>query len=808
MLDAVRTSPHRAPGQGCAHCGLPVPADRQSSAARDFCCEGCRLVHAILEQRSLGRYYTLRRQGAWLRPASPAPSPSTDFGYLDDPEFRALYSRAGDGGPRMDFFLEGIHCAACIWLLEQVPSYAAGTRAVQIDMGRSVATVTLQEKGSFAAVAMEFSRLGYRPHPVRAGEAEARQLAENRFALIRVGVAGGCAMNLMLFAFSLYSGASGSYAAHFRWLSLVIFLPVLLFSAVPFYRAAWSALRTRSISIDVPIVLGIAIGFSASVANLLSGSPHIYFDSLGALVFLLSGSRYVLRRAQQSALAASSLARFLTPSTVRRRRAGEAEFEETALDLVRRGDVVEVRVGEPIPVDGVIVAGTSNLNCALLTGESEPVAATVGAPVFAGTVNDQAPIEVEVRASGPATRLGGILKEVEESLVRKAPIAALADRISRAFVLGVIALASVAFVLAFRHGGLASAVNAALAMVIVTCPCALALATPLAMTSAIRRAAGRGILIKGADALERLADAKRIYLDKTGTLTEGTFEVLGWTCPSELVGDVTRAVQALESSSLHPVARALVRYFPRRVGDAALPVPAAFRETLGRGVEGVLDGVRYEIRAHSDPGAAGSQVAVHRDGQLVAKFTLGERLREEARPLLVRLRSLGFRPQLLSGDSPAAVHKISRALEFTDAETIAGATPEAKHSIVAGGASDVSIMVGDGANDAAALAAAGVGIAIRGGMEVSLRAADVYLQNGGLERVADLVELARETRRVLYRNFAFSFAYNLLGIAAVFAGTVGPLFAAVLMPLSALTVYTSSVAGTRRARTLTAEGRA
>ncbi|MCM2279722.1 MAG: cadmium-translocating P-type ATPase [Oligoflexia bacterium] len=784
----------------CAHCGSRVARERVRAARDSFCCEGCEAVSGILRSRGLTGYYSLRERGGSLRRPAPAPQLDRSYAYLDDPAFRKLYaSDAGEGALQMAFFAEGVHCAACVWLLEKLPEFVPGVRSVSLDLGSSTAVVRVPPSGSFAEAAREFHRLGYRPHPVRGTEQEELQARENRRMLIRVGLSGACTGNIMLLAFAVYGGADGSWARLFNWLSFVIFLPVLFHGAVPFYQEAWRALRRRQISIDVPIVLGIAVGAAASFANLLSGSGHVYFDSLSALVFLLLSSRYVMRRAQQGALHSTKLLHFLAPSVVRRKRVQAPPYEEISMDLLQPGDLIEVRPSEPVPIDGIVTSGRSHLNRALLTGESDPVAVGAGETVFAGTVNLDSVLEIRVQASGYATRLGAILRAIETGQGRKAPIVNLTDRISRYFVAVAVALAGAVFAWGAWSSGWQEGLNRALAMVIVTCPCALALATPLAMSVAIGRASRQGMLIKGADALERLASADSVYLDKTGTLTSGEFGVLEWSAAAGREREAERAALALEARSNHPVARAIVRHLSAKGAPEAGAIAEVhdFQERLGRGVSGRIGGVAYELR-QAEPGASGTEVVLSAGGETIARIALGDQLREGAREAVERLRASGLEPAILSGDAEGPVARVAAALGIPADKTHARATPERKSELIRGEAR--ALMVGDGANDAAALSSAYVGVAVHGGMEVSLRAADAYLARPGVGPVLELVTAARESMKVVRRNLAFSLVYNVIGGGAALLGWVDPLFAAVLMPLSALTVFVSSIAGTRTMR--------
>ncbi|MDR3608587.1 MAG: heavy metal translocating P-type ATPase [Oligoflexia bacterium] len=789
----------------CLHCGLP-------SSGR-FCCKGCEWVYSLLQEKGLSDFYRIRDRGRSIRKSGPAlvREDNTDlYGHLDDPAFVALYATPaeGDSGDRiMQFYLEGVHCTACVWLTEKVATWVPGAKSVRLDLGHAVATVRMSATGSFAQVAREFAKIGYRPHPVRQDDSLRLETRENRRALIRLAIAAAASGNIMLLAISIYAGATGAFAKSFEWISFGLCFPVATYCAYPFYRSAWAALRSNALSIDIPIALGLLVAFFASVASLAIGSHHVYFDTVSALVFLLLSSRYVLRKTQQEALHASRLVHFLTPSWARRKvaspdpssAAANDRFEEVKTDDLHEGDRILVLAGECFPVDGVVRQGISTLNCSLLTGESRHELAQPGSLIFAGTLNQQSPLEIEVRAGASATRLSQILRSMEESLTRKAPIVAFTDSISRIFVLVSLALVAVAFAVGWHFGGVNEAISRALAMAIVACPCAFAFATPLALSVTMGRCAKEGILIKGADTLEKLARVDSVMLDKTGTLTTGDFEVLDW-ASNDL--PTLQAVRAIESRSAHPIAQAICRYLARRqiTSDESIRIED-FREEIGRGVSARVNGDLYALRSAGDSGAENedtTQVVIEKNGKPIDRILLGDALRKDARKSVLALKRMGLRVGILSGDRRPAVLKVAKEIQIDPENAISSATPESKSELIQ--TLPFGLMVGDGANDAVALAAAYVGVAVHSGMEISMRAADVYQCQAGVAPIVRLITVARETVRVIHRGFAFSLVYNALGTVAAISGKVNPLFAAILMPLSALTLFASSTAGTRKLR--------
>lgn len=725
----------------------------------------------------------------------PASSADEEFRYLDDPEFVRDY--AHDNGREMRFYLEGVHCAACVWLTEKLPEFVACVESLTLSLASGVAIVRLREGGSFALAARELLRLGYRPHPVKQGDSDELQKKENRRHLIQLGVAGMVAGNIMLLAVSLYAGADGKLGDLFRWGSLVLFLPVLFYSALPFYRGAWGAIRKAQVSIDIPIVFGLWMGTGASVANLLAGSSHVYFDSISTLVFLLLATRYLLKKVNQHALSESQLMHFLAPSKARRLRPGQSSYEEVRSDALREGDVIQVLPGECLAADGDVISGCGHINRALLTGEPSPERVAQGSRVNAGTWNLESPLTVRVTASGAVTRLGKILSAMEQSLSSKAPIVSHLDRVGQAFVVAVLALSVLGFLIGLRESW-NEAVNRALAVAIIVCPCTFALATPLAMSLAIRRAAKQGILVKGAELIERLSHVRSVFFDKTGTLTHGELTVSSW---NERVPGALLALLALESRSAHPIAQAVMRHFGGVAKEGRVPEVSDFEERPGVGVSGKVDGVLYQVRGATSGGIGqrtGTQVAVFREGVLAGELTLSDRVREDSSAAIRSLNRQHIATYMLSGDQETAAHETARILHIEPKNVIAQASPERKGEVLR--AHPHSLMVGDGANDAVALAQAYASVAVQGGMEMSIRAAGAYSSRPGIVPIAKLIVIARETMSVVRRNLFFAIVYNLVGIAAALSGHLNPLFAAVLMPISALTVFLSTMAGTRRLR--------
>ncbi len=784
----------------CVHCGLPVSEGALLEAAsRSFCCAGCRTAWDILHDRGLEQYYAMPERRLARVEAS-----GRGFEEFDHDTFQVRYvTRAGECA-ETDLYLEGIHCASCVWLVERVPLALPGMISAELDVSRSRVRIQWDaERATLSSIARLLDALGYRPHPFRGVDAEAMRHAEGRSAMVSIGVAGAISINVMLLAIALYSGwLSGmdhDLQRYFRWLSLSLATVSLLWPGRAFFRSAWAALRARSLHMDVPIAVALAAAWTRGLANTLLDRGPIYFDGVATLVFLLLVGRFLQQRAQRAATDSAELLYSLSPTTARVV-GDDGRIAEVPAEALLPGMVCEVRAGDTVPADGEITAGHSELNLSLLTGESRPVMVEPGAAVYAGTLNSTQALRVRITATGEQSRLGRILAEVALGATKRAPIVQLADRLAGRFVAAVLVLAG-ATALVWWHRDASRAIDLSIALLIVTCPCALALATPLAVTVAVGRAARRGILVKGGATLERLAQPSQLILDKTGTVTEGRTALVRWDGD-----DATRVrVLALERHSNHPIAQGFVKAWSGLAACDATDVV----NTLGGGIEGVIEGRRIAVGSprfvaqrlldatapaiHDGSADAHTPVWVAEDGRLVARAWFGDPVRADAADSIAQLRQRGWRVRLLSGDDEQVVARVGAQLGFVASECEGAASPERKLAAVeaalAGG--DV-VMVGDGVNDAAAIARASVGIGVRGGAEASLAAADVFLARPGLAPLVELTEGAARTMHVIRRNIAFSLIYNCIGAALAMAGLINPLIAAVLMPASSVTVVLAS----------------
>ena len=785
----------------CSHCRLPVPAARvEQEKSTQFCCDGCAAVYAILNSAGLEAYYD--KQTATTRRAVPTPS-RRRFEEFDDPNFTTRHCRElASGLSSVELFLEGVHCSACVWLVERLSRVAPAVVEARFDMTRGVLRVTWErQQAPLSEVARALESLGYRAHPADASDTAAQQRRGDRTLLLRVGLSGAAAGNVMLMALALYSGAFGGmtpdYVALFRWGSLLITTPTVFLAGSVFFTGARAAVRTRTPHMDLPVSIGLLAGYAGSVWNTLRATGDVYFDTLCTLTFLLLVGRYLQRTHHRRSTRTSDLLRALAPATAHLVD-GDRMRDVPAAD-VRAGAVVEVLGGERLPIDGRVISGASAIDASLLTGESQPQEVAVGDRVHTGTINCGATLRVRVESAGNDTRLGRLMHAVEITQRERAPLVRLADRVSGYFVVAILAAAAVTF-LVWLGIDASHALDHTVALLVVTCPCALGMATPLSISAALRRAAHAGILFKGGEFVEELARPGRFVFDKTGTLTEGRLELVAWDGDLE----AQALLRAAEEHSSHPIGRAIQRAFPanellcRELRELASGLCAEVsghrlrvgsRASVATEVE-VPPWVDPLVAEHAAKGQTPIVVCV--DGRVRGVAAFADTLRPDTKQSLLRLRALGFELEVLSGDHPHVVESVCARLGVPFAVVRGGASPEEKLARIQALRTEGQrvFMVGDGVNDAAAMSAANVGIAVHGGAEVCLAAADVFTTRAGLGPVVLAALGARRTLSVIRRGVGLSLAYNFVGIGLAITGHLSPLLAAIMMPLSSITVVT------------------
>ena len=810
----------------CTHCGLPVPEDRLRNGSA-FCCSGCESVHAILHEAGFDEtYYRLRDASDRKTMRRPARTDSQQglLSELDSDVFLENHSTRLDGGTyRTHLYLDGVHCAACVWLVEQLPQQLDGVSNAHLNLPRARLTIDWDPKQQhLSSIAEWLATFGYAVEPRVDGE-EAPESREERRLLVRMGVAWALAGNIMLLAFALYSGLGDDnpdlyHAA--RVLSLVLAIPAVFYGGSIFFVKAWHSIRLswrmrtiRHLHMDTPISIGILTGFGASLVATVTGRGDVWFDSVAVLIAALLSARWLQLRARRLAGDSTEQLLALLPTMARRSDGRTVRAEELA-----EGDAIIVRAGELIPVDGTILEGSSLINASILTGESAPLRHGPGSPVHAGTTNETETLVIQVRTSGASTRIGQLLSLVGDPGSDAPRILGLADRIGGLFTISVLALAVLASI-AWAFIEPDETVMHLVAFLVITCPCALGMATPLALAVGTGRAARRGIFVKSESVVDGLNRVDTVVLDKTGTLTEGLMAVDGMIGDSSLLAKAA----ALEAESNHPIARAIVQ----AARNVDIPKATGVAHHPGHGVDGRVDGQQIRVghpewasrlssQGDARDGHQGGNGTEGESGQTFLKaavnggktvvavtdesgstliLSLSDPLRPTSAALIDDLKARGIRVLICSGDDENTTRRVGQQLGIPQEDALGRYAPEDKKELVDSLAAEGHIvaMVGDGVNDTAALRAAHVGIAVSGTSTASRVAADAYTTRPGLEAVVELIRESAGVLRVIRRNLAFSLVYNVLGGAVALLGFVTPLFAAVAMPISSFIVVLSSI---------------
>ncbi|MBK8524724.1 MAG: cadmium-translocating P-type ATPase [Betaproteobacteria bacterium] len=804
-------------GCNCYHCGQKVPEGidlvvQVDDVSQPMCCTGCQAVAQAIVANGLTDYYRNRDAMPDSRREA-LPEALGNLLLYDHAEFQKSFVRVLDesGSEReASLILEGITCAACIWLNEQHLSRLPGLTGVDINFATRRARVRWDDsRVKLSDILAAVAAIGYRAYPYDAARSEALAGKERRTALWRLFVAGFGMMQVMMYAIPVYL-ADGDMAPDveqlMRWASLVLTVPVVLYSSAPFFRSAWRDLRLFRVGMDVPVALGVGAAFLASVWATVSNSGEVYFDSVTMFVFFLLGGRFLEMTARQKAVSVTEALTKLLPAFASRLvdyPASRTVAEVVASDL-RIGDVVLVKPGDSIPADGCVVEGVSSANEALLTGESRPVPKQPGDSVTGGAVNSESPLVIRVEQVGEGTRLSAIVRLMERAATEKPRIVEFADKIAARFVAALLLVAA-AVALVWWSIDPEKALWITVSVLVVTCPCALSLATPVALTVASGVLARAGLLVTRGHAVESLARATHFVFDKTGTLTRGQMRLLE-TCPLGNI-DVTTCIAmaaALEQASEHPLGRALHQAAP----DDAVFVSSLTNEP-GNGVSGVCGAQNLRIgrpewvaELHGIPMPV-SGVALMTSGDTVialgdetgwlALFRIGDELRPEAANLVRDLKAAGCEVVLLSGDAPVVARRVAAELGIEDIR--AGISPQGKQEFVrllqAHGA--MVAMVGDGVNDAPVLAQAHVSIAMGGGAALARTQADFVLLSENLDHLRQGLVISRRALQIIRQNLVWSFGYNFVALPLAMLGFVTPWMAGIGMSGSSLLVVLNSL---------------
>jgi Cu2+-exporting ATPase len=812
-------TPETSPAADCFHCGLPVPRGLELSVAingsdQPMCCYGCQAVAQAIVDSGNADFYRHRTE---VSPTGQATLP--DFirqtRVYDHPDIQKTFVReAGEHQREAALILEGIVCAACIWLNERHVAQLPGVLDVQVNYATHRARIRWDDTQiQLSDILQAIHRIGYSAHPYDPQQQQQAFERERRNQLRRIGIAGVLGMQVMVLSIALYvgdwSGMEAGFRTLFRWIGLLLTTPVLLYSGAPFFRGAWRDLRNRSVGMDVPVALGILVAFGGSLHATLTGQGEVYYDSVVMFIFFLLTSRHFeLMARKRGAETMEQLSQAMPAMATRITVAGNREQHEVIpLTELLPGDTVLIRPGETVPADGTIVAGKSSVSEALLTGESTPLGKDQGARLIGGSINIESPLYLQVEKVGLDTVLAEIVRLLEQAQNEKPAITRIADRVATWFVGTVLLIAAV---VGFTWWQLApdNWLPVLVSVLVVTCPCALSLATPTAISAATGTMLGHGLLIIRNHSLETLARSTHVIFDKTGTLTFGTPEITRIQCLSHLDEHTVLAIAAaLEQQSEHPAARAIVA---AAAGSKSLTA-VDIKNYPGAGISARIDDRQWFIgnpefiTAHTDADnetlstdiGYGTLIILADMRQPHARFLLRDTLRPEAPAVIRALQDAGKQVLLMSGDSPAATQQMASEAGIEDVR--AGMTPADKlqqvQALQQQGA--IVVMVGDGINDAPVLAGADLSIVMRTAAHISQASADILLLSNNLGALTGGILLARKTRNIIKQNLSWAVSYNLVALPAAALGFVAPWMAAIGMSSSSLLVVLNALRLTR-----------
>jgi Cu2+-exporting ATPase len=806
----------------CYHCGLNVPENAHfpvtiDGQSRSMCCPGCQAVAMAIVDGGLENFYQFRTQTNRKADLS-----STDFSIYDLPEVQSSFVIPFTAETRQaSLLLEGLSCAACSWLIETHLKKNPAVKSVSVNVTTHRTTLVWQSDYPLSVLLKSLAGIGYQARPATDEQQQELIKKENRLALFRIGVAGFGSMQAMMVAVGLYAGATGFWMDFLRWLSLLVATPVVFFSAKPFFQNAVRSLQQKHLIMDVPVALAIGLAYLASVFATVTGTGEVYFESVSMFTFFLLLGRYVeLRARHKNRLAFSNLAQLMPLTACCIRNQKEECLPVSALKV---GDQVLVKSGETFPCDGLVLEGNSSVVESLLTGESQAVSKSIGDLVIAGTLNHHSALKIQVTAVGADTQLSAIEKLATQAAEDKPNQLVMADRIARFFIarLLIFCVLVMGFWLWYQPE---RAFWITLSVLVVTCPCALSLSIPAALSAATANLRKRGFLVTRGHVIETLTKINRVIFDKTGTLTQGQFavkQVRLLVNESHALASRERVLSiaaALEQNSNHPLASAFYSWSGKYTAINAQQITA-------EGVEAVVEMEDENQQAFTQTDLFKTQKKYFRLGRMefaksgtdqldlpddqhtwlllsnqqenIAWIGLQDELRPDAKQLIQDLLKQNIAVELISGDNPAVVSRVANELGIK--EWMAEAKPEDKLSQLKKRQADGDkvLMLGDGINDIPVLSGADVSVAMAAASDLAQTRADALLLNNHLRVITQALAVARDAQKIMKQNLRYSLIYNLLALPLAAAGWVPPWLAAIGMTLSSLIVIFNALRLTR-----------
>lgn len=808
----------------CFHCGLPVPNNINISVEyqgknQPMCCYGCQAVSQAIINSGMDEFYKYRTSSS-EKPEEIVPEFLQQLKAYDSAAVQKQFVNQTDEKDTLEvsLILEGITCAACIWLNEKHLNALDGVLAANINYSNHRARVRWDNsKIQLSDILESISRIGYLAHPYDPEQHQLILEKERKQQIKRLGLSGVLGMQIMIFAVAMYTGnwwgMENSFKQSFRWISLLLTVPLLLFTSNVFFKSAYRDIINKRIGMDVPISLGIGIAFTASLINTVNGSGEVYFDSVAMFTFFLLSARYFELGTRKQTSEATETLLNLKPAIATRLKdyagtqSSSTEAQENiAVAELHTDDYLLVRPGEVIPADGIIVNGISGINESLITGESLPVTKQVDDPVIGGSTNTENPLIIQVSKLGEDSVLSSIQRLIDEAQHTKPAIAKLADQIASWFISILLTIAAIVAYYWYRVDS-TQWLEITIATLVVSCPCALSLATPTAITAASGQLARIGLLPKRAHALETLAHATDFVFDKTGTLTQGKIKlektIINETRRNtDVISEqqVLRIAASLEANSEHPIAKAILT-----ANQQPLLNVDKLRHTTGQGIQGSIGETRWFIGnkefvlkhagCEFDDKQVNntSKVYLAKEGQCAAILTLSDTIRQEASSLIRKLHLKQKHTHLMSGDISASASSISEQLGIQ--HCMANLKPEDKlrnvNKLQQQGA--VVVMTGDGVNDAPVLAGADLSIAMGNGTQLAAATADMILISNHVEHIYHGYIIATKTLRIIKQNLSWALLYNVLAIPAAASGHIEPWLAAIGMSVSSLVVVLNAL---------------
>lgn len=779
--------------ESCYHCGEDVPANTDFKVdilgeSRKMCCPGCETVAQTIVDSGLVSYYQYRTAPA--EKADLVPEQLQALIHYDNEDVQSEFVRNRENVSEVTLSLEGVSCAACAWLIEKQVSNTAGLVSIRVNTTTNRALLAWDKtQVRLSELLSVIHKLGYKAAPFEADKQEASYHRMMKQYLYRLGIAGLATMQVMMLAVALYLEVFGDlepeFKNYFRWVSLIFATPVLLYSALPFYLNAWRSIKGRTLGMDVPVSIALIFAYVASLIATVTEQGEVFFESISMFTFFLLVGRFLEMRARRKAAAASGNLLKLIPAI-----ATTLDGEQIPVKTLKVGDRIRVLPGEHIPADGKVISGRIHIDESMLTGESVHVVKREGDAVYAGTLNGDESFELEVMSSKADSMISNIVRLQDEAQHSKPKIAEIADVVARYFV-GAILIISAGTWLYWHQTKPDDAFWIMLSVLVATCPCALSLATPTALTCATSRMGNFGILLRKGHVFETLCKINHLVVDKTGTLTKGDIEI----CDTKVLSDLPKEdclslAAALEAHANHPIARSFASY----ANDDF--VVYEVQNVIGSGIEGIWNGKIVKIGSavfvqgkESDESHA---VYLSVDGEHVASFYYRDPIRKESKAFVQRFADAGIKTTLLTGDSLSNARPVANEIGID--YVVASAKPEDKLAYLKSLDEDsITMMVGDGINDAPTLAGAHLSVAMGGGTDVAKASADMTLLGDNLEKLLEARLLSLRTRKIIRENLAWSLGYNLLILPLAVAGLVAPYIAVVGMSASSIIVVSNSL---------------